>query len=183
LLVRVGRPRALIDRHFIPNDRNCPGALAPIDVRPEDFSGQQNRVSIQGFMNGDSQPQPTRDELIALIRTQAAEISALKARIAELERRLGLDSSDSGKPPSSDGLKKPLGVRSSREQSGKRPGGQKGEPLRQVAEADSIVDHFPASCAACGAAVTPAARAGHSARASVIPIPTPNVSMGIASLS
>jgi hypothetical protein len=29
------------------------------------------------------------------------------AHIAELERRLGLNSSNSGKPPSSDGLKKP----------------------------------------------------------------------------
>jgi transposase len=110
-------------------------------------------------MNGDSQSEPTREELIALIRAQAAEIAALKARVAELERRLGLDSSNSGKPPASDGLRKPPRTRSSREPSGKKPGGQKGhkgETLRQVAEPDSIVDHFPPSCAACGAAVTPA---------------------------
>jgi transposase len=98
-----------------------------------------------------------------------------EGRVAELERRLGLDSSNSGKPPSSDGLKKPLRVRSSREPSGKKPGGQKGhkgETLRQVAEPDSIVDHFPPSCAACGAAVTPTMSAGHSAR-QVFDLPEP----------
>ena len=65
-------------------------------------------------MNRDSPPEPTREELIALIAGQAAEIATLKARIAELERRLGLNSSNSGKPPSTDGLKKPARVRSLR---------------------------------------------------------------------
>jgi transposase len=126
-------------------------------------------------MNGDSQPKPTWEELIALVQAQAAENATLKARIAELERRLGLDSSNSGKPPSSDGLKKPPRTRSSREPSGKKPGGQKGhkgETLRQVTEPDSIVDHFPTSCAACGAAMTPAMSSGHSTR-QVFDLPEP----------
>ena len=126
-------------------------------------------------MNGDSQSEPTREELIALIRAQAAEIAALKVRISELERRLGLNSSNSGKPPSGDGLKKPARVRSLREPSDKPSGGQqghKGETLRQVAEPDSIIDHFPPSCAACGAAMTPAMSAGHSAR-QVFDLPEP----------
>jgi transposase len=119
-------------------------------------------------MNGDLRSEPTREELIA-------ENAALKARIAELERRLGLNSSNSGKPPSSDGLKKPVRVRSLREPSGKKPGGQKGhkgETLRQVAEPDSVVDHFPSSCKTCCAAVTPAMSAGHSAR-QVFDLPEP----------
>jgi transposase len=126
-------------------------------------------------MSGDSQPQPTWEELIALVQAQAAENAALKARIAELERRLGLNSGNSGKPPSSDGLKKPPRTRSSREPSGKKPGGQKGhkgETLRQVTEPDSIVDHFPTSCAACGAAMTPAMSSGHSTR-QVFDLPEP----------
>jgi len=126
-------------------------------------------------MNGDSQSEPTREELVALIQAQAAENAALKERIAELERRLGLNSGNSGKPPSSDGLKKPPRTRSSREPSGKRPGGQKGhkgETLRQVAEPDSVVDHYPTACAACGAAVTPAMSSGHSAR-QVFDLPEP----------
>jgi transposase len=126
-------------------------------------------------MDGDSQSEPTREELIALIRAQAAEIAALKARVAELERQLGLNSSNSGKPPSSDGLKKPPRTRSSREPSGKKPGGQKGhkgETLRQVAEPDNVVDHFPSSCMACGATVTSAMSVGHSAR-QVFDLPEP----------
>jgi Family of unknown function (DUF6444) len=62
-------------------------------------------------MNRDALVEPSRQELIALIAAQASEIAALRARSAELERRLGLNSSNSGKPPSSDGLKKPPGSR------------------------------------------------------------------------
>ena len=67
---------------------------------------------------------PSREELIALIQAQAAHIAELVARVAELERRLGLNSSNSGKPPSSDGLRRPARVASLRESSGKKPGGQ-----------------------------------------------------------
>ena len=89
-------------------------------------------------MNPESAAEPSREELIALV-------AALKAYIAELERRLGLNSSNSGKPPSSDGLKKPARVTSLRERSGKTSGGQKGhkgETLRQVAVADDVVHHY-----------------------------------------
>jgi len=126
-------------------------------------------------MNADSSAEPSREELIALIAAQAAEIAVLKARIAELERRLGLNSSNSGKPPSSDGLNKPPRVKSLREPSDKPPGGQKGhkgETLRQVAEPDKIVDHFPPCCAACGLAVTPQMTIRHSAR-QVFDLPEP----------
>ncbi len=45
-----------------------------------------------------------------------AALAARDARIAELERQPGLNSSNSGKPPSSDGLKKkPVRVSSLRE--------------------------------------------------------------------
>ena len=55
----------------------------------------------------DSRSEPSQEELITLVAAQAAEIAALKARLAELERQIGLNSSNTGKPPSSDGLKKP----------------------------------------------------------------------------
>jgi transposase len=126
-------------------------------------------------MNDASPSEPSRVELIALIKAQAAEIAALKARIAELERRLGLNSSNSSKPPSSDGLKKPTRVRSLREKSGRKPGGQKGhegETLRQTAEPDKIEDHFPTACLECGAALTPDMAEGHVAR-QVFDLPEP----------
>ena len=105
----------------------------------------------------ESPSQPTRDDLIALIKSLTAENVALKARLAELERRLGLNSSNSGKSPSSDGLKKPARVTSLREASNKKTGGQsghRGETLRQTAEPDVTIDHFPLICAGCGGALT-----------------------------
>jgi uncharacterized coiled-coil protein SlyX len=46
-------------------------------------------------------------ELRAANAEQARLIATLQARVAELEGRLGKDSSNSSKPPSSDGLRKP----------------------------------------------------------------------------
>jgi transposase len=129
----------------------------------------KNRMTRESF------PEPTREELIALIAALRAENAVLKARIAELERRLGLNSTNSSKPPSSDGLKKPARVKSLRERSGKKPGGQKGhkgETLRQSAAPDEIVDHHPAACAECGAALTPKMAKGHIAR-QVFDLPEP----------
>ena len=96
--------------------------------------------------------QLSKDALIALLLAQ-------EARIAELERRLGLNSSNSGKPPSSDGLNKPPRVSSLRERSGKKTGGQPGHPgetLRRSEAPDAVVDHYPAQCGVCGAPLTEA---------------------------
>ena len=54
-----------------------------------------------------------RDSVIAdfkvALSNRDADYAALLERVGDLERRLGLDSSNSGKPPSSDGLAKPNG--------------------------------------------------------------------------
>jgi len=84
------------------------------------------------------------------IATLLAANAALMARVVELGRRLGLNSSNSGKPPSSDGLHKPKReprTRSLREPSGKPSGGQKGETLRQVADPNVTIDHYPETSA------------------------------------
>ncbi len=112
--------------------------------------------------------QLSKDDLIALLLAQ-------EARIAELERRLGLNSSNSGKPPSSDGLKKPPRVSSLREPSGKKTGGQKGHPgetLRRTETPDATIDHYPQICATCGAALTAAMATDHVAR-QVFDLPEP----------
>ena len=75
-------------------------------------------------MNRDVLALLSKDELLDLLLAQetrhAAEIAALTARIAELERRLDLNSRNSGKPPSSDGLKKPPRTRRLLEPSGRK---------------------------------------------------------------
>ena len=107
-------------------------------------------------------------EVVELIDALKREIEALRAENAELRRRLELDSSNSSKPPSSDGLKKkPRILRSLRTRTGKPSGGQKGhggDTLRQVAEPDLIVAHTAQSCAHCQAPFLPASKIGEEKR-------------------
>jgi transposase len=118
--------------------------------------------------------------LVAELRAQNAALlaqnAALVARVAQLERQLGLNSGNSGKPPSSDGLKKqPARVGSLRERSGRKPGGQTGHPgktLRRTETPDATVDHFPPTCAGCGAALSEAMVTDHTAR-QVFDLPEP----------
>ncbi len=78
------------------------------------------------------------------------EIAKLVARIEELEKRLNKNSSNSGKPPSSEGLRRK--TKSRRSRSGRKPGGQKGHKgstLRQRETPDKVV-HLPlTSCPNC----------------------------------
>ena len=97
------------------------------------------------------------EKLREIIAAQADLIRMLTARVAELERMLGLDSSNSSKPPSSDGLKKPRGQKrtgSLRGKSGKKSGGQKGHKghnLVQVDNPDKTEHHRICECARCRA--------------------------------
>jgi uncharacterized coiled-coil protein SlyX len=90
-------------------------------------------------------------ELRAANAEQARLIATLQARAAELERRLGKDSSNSSKPPSSDGLAK--AIRPMRGDGGRRrPGKQPGSPgahLAQVTDPDEVVVHVPDRCGGC----------------------------------
>ena len=103
-------------------------------------------------------------EIEALISAQAREIERLRAEVAELRRRLDLDSATSSKPPSSDGLrKKPRLAGSLRGRSGKASGGQKGhkgDTLKRVADPDRIVLHEARACRHCRAALTASMQTG-----------------------
>jgi transposase len=118
--------------------------------------------------------------LIAVLEAQNADlratVTAQSARIAELERQLGLNSGNSGKPPSSDGLKKkPVRVSSLRGQSGRKPGGQPGHPGKTLCRSetpDATIDHFPETCSGCGGTLTGAMATGHTAR-QVFDLPEP----------
>lgn len=89
-----------------------------------------------------------RDEEVALLKQ---EINSLKETVRMLVARIDKDSSNSGKPPSTDGFKKKN--RSLREKSGKLPGAQKGHPgktLMMSENPDKIVVHELKTCSGCG---------------------------------
>ena len=96
-------------------------------------------------------------ELRALVEQQARTIAQQAQRIAALEERLRKDSSNSSKPPSSDGPgKKPYPPK---KPSGRKRGGQPGHTkhertLLPVEKARSVTDVKPRGCARCGAALT-----------------------------
>jgi transposase len=123
-------------------------------------------------------PSAVVEEVVGL-RAENAQlrdtVARLMARVEELERQLGLNSSNSGKPPSSDGLKKPSRTLSLRERSGKSSGGQPGhagETLCQVAEPQGVMEHYPTHCRGCGGSLRPDPATPYSAR-QVFDLPEP----------
>jgi transposase len=107
--------------------------------------------------------QPSYEELAALVAVQADVIDELRSQVAELERRLGMDSSNSSKPPSSDGLEKKA-TRSQRERSkDRKPGGQPGRAgrsLQPVAKPDRVERVEPAECTDCDSPLSGAVEEG-----------------------
>lgn len=113
---------------------------------------------------------PSYDELAALVVEQARVITELRERVAaleaenaELKRRLGMNSTNSSKPPSSDSpFAKPTS-KSLRRKSGRKPGGQPGHPGSTLALIDNPNErtrHEPGPCTACGASLADAPEIG-----------------------
>lgn len=88
-----------------------------------------------------------------VIEKLEARIAEFEARVAELEARLGQNSSNSGKPPSSDDPAARAG-RNKKGPTGRKPGGQPGHEGHQRAlvppeKVTRSRDRFPARCACC----------------------------------
>ena len=91
----------------------------------------------------------------AAIKSLQDENATLKQRLAEVKRQLGLNCSNSTKPPSSDGRR----MQSTWGRSGKRSGGQPGQPgttLYQTDNPDHVEKHVPPQCGGCGAPLSEA---------------------------
>ena len=112
------------------------------------------------------------------------EVSALREENADLRRRLGLDSSNSGKPPSSDGLGKKTreariagSLRGRMGSDKKKSGGQrghKGDTLRAVDKPDKVETHHAERCGHCLAALTASMATGVERR-QVFDLPEPRM--------
>jgi transposase len=90
-------------------------------------------------------------KLIDLLLCLEAEVRELRRQVKELKARLALNSRNSSKPPSSDGLAKPT-PKSLRQKSGRRPGGQPGHAgrtLQPVAQPDHVRVQV-LDCCPCG---------------------------------
>lgn len=90
--------------------------------------------------------------IVTLIQALYKQNEELRQRVEHLESIIKKNSSNSSKPPSSDGFKKPKRTTSLRKKSGKRPGGQKGHEgftLQQVKKPDHVVRCPVIECEKC----------------------------------
>ena len=137
--------------------------------------------SSRGDFRGSGKEAP--EEKIARLEEENAGLreqnAVLAERLSALEHRLGLNSGNSGQPPSSDGLKKPRAerrTRSLRGRTGRKPGGQsdhKGHTLSRTALPDRAMDHVPEVCRGCGGSLSGAACAGSAVSRQVFDLPQP----------
>jgi transposase len=94
---------------------------------------------------------------------QAERIEQLEAEVADLKRRLGQDSQNSSRPPSSDSPFVKPAPKSLRRKSGRKPGGQPGHPGSTLALVDNPTKrqrHEPGPCTGCGANLADAPEVG-----------------------
>ena len=118
-------------------------------------------------------------KLKAKVAKLQADNAGFRRRLEQLERQVGLNSSNSGKPPSSDGPGKPSvqpRTRSLRGRSGKRSGGQPGHAgatLRRTETPDRVEDHLPTHCGGCGTELAGAATVGEPVVRQVFDLPEP----------
>ena len=147
----------------------------------EDNAGlQEDKVRLEEDNAGLQEDKVRLEEEIAEYKSNVA---VLEQRISDLDRSSKLNSHNSSKPPSSDGLsketvdkkKKEKRTKSSRKKSDRKSGGQaghKGTTLNQVENPDQIVDHTPDQCQECSATLSKSDIVGFSSR-QVFDIPKP----------
>jgi len=119
-------------------------------------------------VSGSERLSPSYEELAALVVGLTSQLERAHARIAELEARLGRDSTNSSRPPSADSIAakaKRRADRSSRERSkDRKPGGQlghKGSGLAPAVTPDRTETLPPPGvCSGCGQDLGEAADAG-----------------------
>jgi transposase len=125
----------------------------------EQLTERDKRIADQERQVADKERQvANREQQIA---DKNKEIAEAEKRIEKLERELAArkkNSTNSSKPPSSDGIAGEQRPRKKRKRRTRRPGGQKGHdgahrPLVDVEQVDEIVALLPPECKHCGHAL------------------------------
>jgi len=163
----------LLPRTAPPSDRRCAGCAAlATDLAELRAKLERSEAESAGLR---AELARSAAECKAALATNAD----LRARVVELERSAKLNSENSSKPPSSDGMAKPerkIRTASQRDRKTKKPsGGQKGHAgatLQQVGNPDVTINHFPSRCDGCGAELDPTSASGYAAR-QVFDLPAP----------
>lgn len=123
----------------------------------------------------DSLPESVR----LYIRFLESRVQQLEIKVHELEARLSKNSSNSSKPPGSDGLRKSPNTSSQRGKSGKKPGGQigrVGKTLEQVENPDQVIIHSPLECEGCGSNLSEI-ESGSTEKRQVFDVPRPEINV------
>ena len=96
------------------------------------------------------------DKVVAMVSELLQVVALLAKRVQELEDKQAKNSSNSSKPPSSDGMSKPKRTRSLRKSSGKKSGAQEGHPghrLEMAEKPDQVNRYSVERCAQCQASL------------------------------
>ncbi|MBL0083680.1 MAG: IS66 family transposase [Saprospiraceae bacterium] len=113
--------------------------------------------------------------LLTKVEALESENASLRAEVAELRSRMNLNSKNSHKPPSSDGLSKKPGLP---KDSPKKSGGQfghKGKTLKMVDAPDATVMHHAQSCPCCAKVFSASDVVLWSQKRQVFDIPVPRM--------
>lgn len=118
-----------------------------------------------------------KEAVVAWMLAMDQRVRSLEGTITGLQARLGQNSSNSSKPPSTDSDDTKLKPMSLRTRSGKKPGGQPGHSgttLKQVDNPDQIQEHRPEVCPNCQAELQEAETLTYTRR-QVFEMPEPKV--------
>ncbi len=119
-------------------------------LQRKDEELSRSRQSNHDLREGLKQAIMAIESLREQVKTLHGQIDCLQERVKTLEGQQAKDSHNSSLPPSSDRFIRP--VKSLRQKSGKKPGGQaghRGHHLRQVQIPDEILIHEVERCEHC----------------------------------
>jgi len=137
-------------------------ARAAHRARPPEAAANRYRHSNQPdheqLQRDNERLQRENEELRGKVAEREKQIADAEKQIADLERQLALrkrNSTNSSKPPSSDGLAGEQRVRGRKRKSKRKPGGQPGHPghhrrLVPIAEVSAVEVLLPKQCRHCG---------------------------------